>query len=233
MRSARPGTVAIVRRAEDPTGGPPWALRRWESHIDARSMPSGSGGRDLLCFAFGMERGDRLVLPLAGGATRTVGAGGADARCNEPDRLHTHTGGADVRTYVEDPDAPDPKPVRIVVAGLLGDGVRSARLLGAGPARMLELGRDGTFLMVLGPEHAGEPLRVRQVRDDGSGGARSPSTQAVVSRYPAGRCASPTRAADSRGRAATGRRPAATRRSPGAGRRATTSVASSVGGSGP
>ena len=165
---ARPGTVAIVRRAEDPTGGPPWALRRWESHIDARSMPSGSGGRDLLCFAFGMERGDRLVLPLAGGATRTVGAGGADARCNEPDRLHTHTGGADVRTYVEDPDAPDPKPVRIVVAGLLGDGVRSARLLGAGPARMLELGRDGTFLMVLGPEHAGEPLRVRQVRDDGS-----------------------------------------------------------------
>ena len=165
---ATPRTAAIVRRAEDPTGGPAWALRRWNARVDARLRVDGRGERDLLCFAYGIEHGDRLVTPLAGGASRTVQSGGVDGRCNGPSWLRTHAGGADVRTYVEDPDAPDPKPVRVIVAGLLGDGVRSAQLIGAGAARPLDLGRDGTFLVVLGPQTAGKSLRVRQVRDDGS-----------------------------------------------------------------
>ncbi len=62
------GSVAISRRADDPTGGPAWALRSWAARINPRARVSGSGGgaRDLLCFAIGIERGDRLVEPRAG-----------------------------------------------------------------------------------------------------------------------------------------------------------------------
>jgi hypothetical protein len=67
------------------------------------------------------------------------------------------------------------RPVRVVVAGLLGDGVRSARLLGAGAARPLRLGRHGTFLVVLEPRYAGRPMRLRQVRADGRARTSSPS----------------------------------------------------------
>jgi hypothetical protein len=165
---ATPGTIAIARRANDPTGGSPWKLRVWKARIDARLAGPGNPELDLVCFAYGIEHGPRLVTPLAGGAERTVTSGGDDARCNGPRWLRTHAPGAEVRTYVENPDSPDPKPVRVIVAGLFGNGVRSAQLLGAGPARPLVLGRDGTFLVVLGPEFAGRPLRLRQVRDDGS-----------------------------------------------------------------
>ena len=162
------GSVAIGRRAPDPTGGPAWALRSWSARISPRVRVSGGdGGRDLLCFAIGVERGDRLVEPQAGGATRTVGTGVRDGRCNAPDWLSRHAAGAEVRTYVDDPEAPDPKPSRIVISGLLGDGIRSAELLGAGAPRPLDLGRHGTFLLVLGPEHAGAAWRVREVRANG------------------------------------------------------------------
>ncbi len=162
------GSVAISRRADDPTGGPAWALRSWAARINPRVRVSGGGGaRDLLCFAIGIERGDRLVEPRAGGATRTVGTGLRDGRCNAPDWLTRHAAGSAVRTYVDDPESPDPKPVRLVISGLLGYGVRSAELLGAGAPRALELGPRGTFLLVLGPQHAGAALRVRQVRSNG------------------------------------------------------------------
>ena len=164
---AKRGSIAISRRADDPTGGPAWALRSWSARISPRLQVSGNGERELVCFAIGTERGDRLVEPRAGGATRTVGMSQRDARCNGPGWLARHAAGSAVRTYVDDPEAPDPKPVRVVISGLLGDGVRSAELLGAGAPRPLELGRHGTFLLVLGPEYAGAVWRVRQVRSNG------------------------------------------------------------------
>ena len=162
-------TVAIRRRAEDPAGGPAWALRSWSAHVDPRVDVVGTDDRDLLCFALGVDAGGgRLTEPLAGGRTRVVGTGEQDGYCNSPKWLATHAGGPIVRTYVDDVTATEPQPQRVVVAGLLGDGVRSAQLLGAGPPRPLDLGASGTFLVVLGADQAGRALSVRQTRADGT-----------------------------------------------------------------
>jgi hypothetical protein len=72
-----------------------------------------------------------------------------------------------VRVSVDDPASADPRPTRVVIAGVLGAGVRSAQLLGAGAPRDLALGRDGTFLMVLGGDQAAKATRIRLVRADG------------------------------------------------------------------
>lgn len=69
---------------------------------------------------------------------------------------------------VDHADSADPRPVRVIVSGLLGAGVRSAQLLGAGEPRDLALGRDGAFLVVLGPEQAGRALRIQLVRANGA-----------------------------------------------------------------
>jgi hypothetical protein len=165
----RRDTVAIRRRAEDPSGGSPWALRTWSARVDPRVRTEGSSGRDLACFAFGIDAGGgQLTEPLPGGRSRVVATGTRDGLCNAPNWLATHAGGVIVRTYVDDPTATDPHPQRVVVAGLLGSGVRSAQLLGAGVPRPLDLGPLGTFLVVLGPDRAGSKLTVRQTRADGT-----------------------------------------------------------------
>jgi hypothetical protein len=165
----RRDSVAIRRHADDPSGGPAWALRTWSAHIDSRVGAVGTFGRDLACFAIGIDAGGgRLTEPLAGGRTRVVGTGEQDGYCNSPKWLATHAGGPIVRTYVDDVTATEPHPQRVVVAGLLGQRVRSAQLLGAGAPRPLDLGALGTFLVVLGPDQAGRDLKVRQTRADGS-----------------------------------------------------------------
>jgi hypothetical protein len=162
-------TVAIRRHAEDPSVGPAWALRSWSANVDPRVRVIGTDGRDLLCFAIGIDAGGgRLTEPLAGGRSREVGTGERDGYCNSPKWLAAHAGGPIVRTYVDDVTATEPHPQRVVVAGLLGDGVRSAQLLGAGDPRSLDLGPSGTFLLVLGADQAGRALSVRETRDDGT-----------------------------------------------------------------
>jgi hypothetical protein len=165
----RRDTVAIRRRAQDPSGGPGWALRTWSARVDARVRVVGSYGRDMTCFAFGIDAGGgRLTEPLPAGRSRVVGTSERDGLCNAPKWLATHAGGVFVRTYVDDVTATDPRPQRVVVAGLLGNGVRSAQLLGAGAPRALDLGPLGTFLLVLGPDLAGRSLTVRQTRVEGT-----------------------------------------------------------------
>ncbi|WP_354697223.1 hypothetical protein DSM112329_02849 [Paraconexibacter sp. AEG42_29] len=163
------GTVEEGADAEDVAGGPAWSIRTWKARIDARTNAPRGYGRDLLCFAVGQRgTGNSLREPLDGGRTRAVGAGQPDGRCNGPDWLATHPAVPAVLTYVDDPGALEPKPVRVVVAGLLGDNVRSAELLGAGAPRALALGPHGSFLLVLDPRFAGADLRVRQVRATGA-----------------------------------------------------------------
>jgi hypothetical protein len=163
-----PTTVRIVRRANDVGAGPAWALRAWHARVNPRVQVSGTD-RDLLCFQIGHEAGGgRLTLPRPGGGDRTLGLGEGDAFCNGPRWLTTHAAGPLLRVEVDDVAAPDPRPQRVVVAGLLGTGVRSAQLLGAGAPRDLDLGPDGTFLVVLPPDQAGKALSVRQTRADGT-----------------------------------------------------------------
>ena len=166
-----PGSLSISGRAADPGGGPGWALRTWSVRRGARAAMAGAKpGR--VCFAIGMQQGSRLVEPLPSGGRRTVGTGVSDRRCPSPTLLASNDEHPEIRVYVDDADAPAPRVARVVVAGLLGDGARAAELLGAGAARPLALGRHGTFLAVLGPEHARAQLRVRH-RD--AGGVRHTS----------------------------------------------------------
>lgn len=161
-------TVSIARRATDPTGGPAWALRAWHARVNPRVRVSGTD-RDLRCLQIGHEAGGaRLTLPRPGGGERTLGLGAGDAFCNSPRWLATHAGGALLRVEVDDVSSADPRPLRLVIAGLLGTGVRSAQLLGAGGPRDLDLGADGTFLDILPPDQAGKALSVRQTRADGT-----------------------------------------------------------------
>jgi hypothetical protein len=88
-----------------------------------------------------------------------------------------------LRTTIADPAAPAPRATRVVVSGLLGPGVRSAQLLGAGARpQPLALHRDGAYLTVLPARLAGRPLRVRVVRADGRTQTSAPSDT------PTGRC---------------------------------------------
>lgn len=159
------GTVRITRRVADPTGGAPWALRRWRARVNARLS---GGAHALLCYQVGHPAPDgALVLPGLDGRDRKLSLQG-ETYCNRPEWLEKHAAGAFVRVEVDDPSSADPKPVRAVVAGLLGKGVRSAELLGAGAPRPLELGPDGTFLLVLPGDQAPDSVRVRQTRADGN-----------------------------------------------------------------
>jgi hypothetical protein len=161
-------TIKIVRRADDVAGGPAWALRAWHGRVNPRLRVIGPD-RDLDCFQIGHQAGGgRLTLPRPGGGDRTLGLGEGDAFCNGPRWLAGHAGGPLLRVEVDDIAAPDPRPQRVVVAGLLGPGVRSAQLLGAGAPRDLDLGPDGTFLVVLPPDQAAKALSVRQTRADGT-----------------------------------------------------------------
>ena len=196
------GSVAISRRADDPTGGPAWALRSWAARINPRVRVSGGGGaRDLLCFAIGIERGDRLVEPRAGGATRTVGTGLRDGRCNAPDWLTRHAAGSAVRTYVDDPESPDPKPVRLVISGparVRRAFRRAARRRCPACARA---GADAARSCSCS-DHSTRALRCASGRSDPTGASRPrppASSASSASRIAGCRCGSPTPTAPNRG----------------------------------
>lgn len=159
-----PRSMSVGRRADDPAGGRPWTLRTWKARMpDVLSRD----GRVAACFAVGVEDGGRLVEPLAGAKHRIVGTSPPDASCVEPGRAGTPVAAPEAKTFVDDIASAAPRPVRVVVAGLLGEAARSAQLLGAGAPRPLALGPNGTYLAVLGPRRAGATLRIRAVGRDG------------------------------------------------------------------
>ncbi|MDA0180128.1 hypothetical protein OJ997_07465 [Solirubrobacter phytolaccae] len=162
-------TVRIARQADDPTGGAAWRLRSWRAGQNAKLPSNGPNQeREFRCFQIGHPGpGGTLVLPQPGGRDRTLDLA-RDAYCNGPKWLAKHAGGAISRVEVDDPLSAHARPLRTVVAGLLGAGVRSAELLGAGAPRPLALGPDGTFLLVVPGDEAFGELRVRQTRTDGT-----------------------------------------------------------------
>jgi hypothetical protein len=154
--------VSISRRVVEPVTGAHWALRSWSAGIAGTPRLASAPDRKLTCFAAGVEERGHLVEPLPRRKRRMVGA--RDALCLAPRDGAAAPVPPSVRVFVDDADAPDPRPVRVVVAGLLGERTRSAELLGAGAPRVLALGRHGSYLLVLGPEYAGAHLRVRERR---------------------------------------------------------------------
>lgn len=165
----RRASIRVAHRVADPVGGPRWLQRVWTADVPRAQRVSPGMSRTLTCFAVGVAgRGGSLVLPLGEGRTRRVGFTEGDGFCNDVRYLAHKPAGIMVRVPLDDATAPDPRPVRVVAAGLVGRGVASAQLLGlaSGP-RSLKLDADGAWLEVLPGSEAGRPLRVRIVRDDG------------------------------------------------------------------
>jgi len=161
------GSSAISGRAADPNGDRPWALRSWQVRLPTAAFKRAPQGL-ATCFAIGIEQRGRLVAPLPGGKRRLIETDTSAAPCFDRDRPSAAPPAPDVLTFVDDATSVDPKPLRVVVGGLLGERARSAQLLGAGPPRDLTLGAHGSYLIVLGPEHAGANFRVREQREHGA-----------------------------------------------------------------
>ena len=152
------GSLSISRRASDHAGRPTWALRSWSIH---HGPLTANPVRTRMCFTIGVQHGSRLIEPLSGGRWRTLGTGVDDRACARPRDLESGLVYGDRRAYVDDARTPDPRLTVVVVGGLLGARARNAELLGAGAPRTLALGRHGSFLVLLDPEHVDARLRIR------------------------------------------------------------------------
>lgn len=169
-----PATAQVTRRVADPTGGPAWSLRTWIAHVPSQQRVVGSS-RTLRCFQVGVARGGQLILPLGAGRTRTLGLQEADGYCGDAhgDRA---IGAYVTRVPVDDVTAADPRPQRVILAGVAAPDVRSAQLLGLGgdtARRRVPLAADGSWLVVLPPSALDRRLRLRTVRTDGRTGTTS------------------------------------------------------------
>ncbi len=176
-----PRTVRVTLRAKDPTGGAEWALRSWQGTPNPRAnFGPGYEPKRLICVQAGMLENGRLVLPRAGAAplalslTREYGLGGGG--CNAPSDLTRFPPTAEPLTYLDDPFAYSPRPLRTVIAGMLRADATRPVLLGAGAPRPLRLDANRGFLAVLPGRYWDAPLRISAVvkgRTVGGNPARS------------------------------------------------------------
>ena len=157
------GTVREDLRAKDPTGGPEWVLRSWQGSRNPRANFGGDYHPALfLCLQVGVIENHALVEPRPGSSalelstTRETGNGG----CNAPSDLERFPPTAEAVTYLQDPYAYSPRPLRTVVSGMLRLDATHPLLLGAGAARPLALDANRAFLAVLPGRYWNAPLRV-------------------------------------------------------------------------
>jgi len=144
-------SVRETLRAADPAGGPEWVLRSWRGRPDPRAN-FGSPPSEFVCDQLGVLQGGRLVQPppaapvaLVAGRESEAGEGG----CNEVRWLAKHPPVGEMVSFVSDPYAYSPVPLRTVVMGMVGRRARNPQLLGAGAPRALPVDRNGIFLAVL------------------------------------------------------------------------------------
>jgi hypothetical protein len=157
-------TVRETLRAKDPAGGPEWALRSWQGlpnpHAD---FGGGFHPKRMLCLQVGVLERGRLVeprpsstpLPLSVGQEYGVGVG-----CTQPSALVRFGPLAETVSYVADPYAYAPRPLRTVLSGLLRLDATHPVLLGAGAPRPLALDANHAFLAVLPGRYWDAPLRI-------------------------------------------------------------------------
>jgi hypothetical protein len=163
-------TVRETLRAKDPAGGPEWALRSWQGLRNPRAN-FGPGYRPsrFLCVQVGAIEDHRLVeprpglsaLPLSVYGQPDVGVGG----CNAPSDLKRFGPLAEAVSYVDDPYAYAPRPLRTVISGMLRLDATRPMLLGAGAPRPLALDANHAYLAVLPGRYWDAPLRISAVID--------------------------------------------------------------------
>jgi hypothetical protein len=179
------GTVRETLHAKDPAGGPEWALRSWQGARNPRAnFGPGYGPARFICVQAGMLEGHRLVeprpgstaLPLSVGEEYGEGVGG----CDSPSDLTRLGPLATAVSYVDDPYAYAPRPLRTVISGMLPLDAKHPFLLGSGAPRPLALDANHAFLAVLPGRYWDTPLRISAVIGGRTvvGRAMQPSTKA-------------------------------------------------------
>jgi hypothetical protein len=155
-------TVRETLRAKDPAGGPEWALRSWQGLPNPHANFGGSyrPGR-FLCLQVGVVENHRLVEPRPDSAPLPLSVGQEyGGGCNAPSDLTRFGPLAEAVSYLEDPYAYAPRPLRTVVSGLLRLDAAHPVLLGAGAPRPLALDPNHAFLAVLPGRYWDAPLRI-------------------------------------------------------------------------
>ncbi|MGO9488987.1 MAG: hypothetical protein ACLQBB_08185 [Solirubrobacteraceae bacterium] len=146
-------TIRETLRAVDPAGGPEWVLRSWQGRRNPRAN-FGAGYRPnrFYCYQVGILEHGHLVQPRPGRPSHVLslgeqgfGVGG----CDDPGSMERFPPLAEATTYLQDPYAYAPRPVRTVVSGMLRPDATDPVLTGAGPPRPLRLDRNRAFLLVL------------------------------------------------------------------------------------
>jgi len=162
-------TVRETLHARDPAGGPEWALRSWQGLPNPRAYSGGSHPKRMLCTQVGVLEHGRLLEPRADSAPLALSVGGeygVGGGCNEPQSLARFVSLAEAVTYVSNPYAYAPRPLRTVVSGLLALDATHPLLLGAGAPRPLALDANHAFMAVLPGSYWDAPLRI-SARIDG------------------------------------------------------------------
>jgi hypothetical protein len=164
-------TLRETVRVVDPAGGPRWVLRSWQGvpNPKASAGPAASSSRNY-CFQFGVIVNGQLVQPRTGSAPIPWNPPGhpgglaGEERCNEARTLASHGPLFSVESFVGDPYAYAPRPIRTVVSGQLPPGASHALLIGAGEPRPLTVDSNEAFLLVLPGRYWDAPLHVAYTR---------------------------------------------------------------------
>jgi hypothetical protein len=163
-------SVRETLRAKDPAGGPEWALRSWQGSPNPRAdFGAGYHPKRFVCVQVGeVEDGELLEprtgappLPLSVDASLEAGVGG----CNAPSDLRRFGPLAEAVSYVDDPYAYSPRPLRTVVWGMLPLDASHPMLLGAGAPQPLALDANHALFAVLPGRYWDAPLRISAVID--------------------------------------------------------------------
>jgi hypothetical protein len=156
------GTTRETLRAPDPAGGPEWALRSWQGRPNPRANFGGRPPARFICIQVGVLVGGALIAatpertPLSVGGEVQAGIGG----CNAPSDLTRFGPGGEAVSYVDDPFAYSPRPLRTVVSGMLRLDASDPVLLGAGAPRPLRLDPNRAFMAVLPGRYWDAPLHI-------------------------------------------------------------------------
>jgi hypothetical protein len=166
------GTQRETVRVQDPAGGPQWVLRSWQGLPNPKAPGAlAEGQAHIYCFEFGVLAGGELVLPRTGGtpipwaSPGTSMMGSEEERCNGTGILARKGPLFSAVTYLADPYAYAPHPLRTVVSGQLPPGASKPLLLGAGAPRPLQADANLAFLIVLPGRYWKTPLHVAYTLD--------------------------------------------------------------------
>jgi hypothetical protein len=183
-------SVRETLRVADPTGGPAWVLRSWRGLPNPKArFGSGYNPKSFLCFQVGIVRDGKLVEPHPGSPAHPGSTSQSlpveEERCNAPSDLTRQGPLFDAQTYLADPYAYAPQPLRVVVSGQLPPGASHPVLLGAGAPRPLPVDANDAFLAVLPGRwwdaslHVAETIAGRTVGAGASSATSAPPVLAV------------------------------------------------------